>query len=139
MGSIMTVDCTRCGARTVLYEGSEYSHVCPPGSATSPPSGGLKFDNGKAPLTWIPMEALQAEAQVFRFGGNKYGRNNYKKGMQWTRLLDAALRHIYAYANGEDKDPESGISHLAHARCSLAMVLLYEAHKLGEDDRKEGT
>jgi len=86
-------------------------------------SGGTKHDSGKAPLSLIPRVALEAEAQVMGFGAKKYGRHNYKQGFEYSRLLDAALRHIHAFNDGEDNDPESGISHLAHARCCLSMLL----------------
>jgi len=103
-------------------------------------SGGTKHDSGKAPLSIIPRVALELEAQVFAFGAKKYARDNYKKGFAHTRLLDAALRHIYAHIDGEDTDPESGLPHLAHARCCLSMLL--ECQRLGTatDDRfkKEG-
>jgi hypothetical protein len=55
---------------------------------------GKKFDKGKAPLSWIPRTVIEQEAQVFAHGAEKYGRNNYKKGMDWSRVLDAALRHV---------------------------------------------
>ena len=68
---------------------------------------GVKFDTGKPPLGLIPRQALEAEAQVMAFGANKYGRDNWRGGMDWTRLSDAALRHITAFVDGEDVDPES--------------------------------
>lgn len=98
---------------------------------------GIKFDQGKPPLSWIPRTALEQEAQVFAYGGQKYGRNNFKKGMKWTRLIDASLRHIYAFNDGEDVDNETGLSHLSHARCNLAILLYYIEHGKGEDDRGE--
>lgn len=67
--------------------------------------------------------ALEAEARVLMFGDSKYGRDNWRKGLHYTRLLDAALRHIIAFADGEDLDPETGESHLAHAKCCMSMVM----------------
>ncbi len=98
-------------------------------------SSAIKHDKGKAPLSLIPFEALEAEALVMRFGAEKYGRDNWRGGMEWTRCIDAALRHIHAFANGEDSDPETGYSHLAHARCCLAFLLAYQVKELGTDDR----
>ena len=96
---------------------------------------GVKFDAGKPPLGLIPRQALEAEAQVMAFGANKYGRDNWRGGMDWTRLSDAALRHITAFVDGEDVDPETGLPHLAHARCCLAFLLAYSELELGRDDR----
>lgn len=98
-------------------------------------SGGTKHDAGKADLSLIPLAALQEEAAGFTFGAAKYGLHNYKQGLEATRLLSAALRHIYAVLQGEDSDPESGAHHLGHARCCLAMYL--ECLRLGtlQDNR----
>ena len=99
---------------------------------------GIKYDQGKAPLGMIPSVALIEEANVLAFGAEKYDRDNWRKGMKWSRLLDAALRHITAYNEGEANDEESGISHLAHARCCLGFLLHYAKHGTGEDDRPTG-
>lgn len=95
----------------------------------------IKADNGKSTLGMIPVEGLRHEAAAFAYGVKKYGRNNYKKGMEWSRCLDAALRHIYAFASKEDIDTESGNHHLGHARACLSMLLYYIDNKKGTDDR----
>lgn len=98
---------------------------------------GIKHDDGKAPMGLIPRAAIIAEAQVLAFGASKYSAWNWAKGMAWSRLIDAALRHIYAYADGETNDPESGLNHLAHARCCLGFLLDYvESHPELDDRRK---
>ena len=94
-----------------------------------------KFDKGKPPVGLIPRTAVLAEAEVLAFGAQKYARDNWRKGMDWTRLSDAALRHILAWVDGEDRDGETGISHLAHARCCLGFLLEYEKFDIGTDDR----
>lgn len=96
---------------------------------------GIKHDQGKAPISLIPVEAITGEAEVFAFGAQKYGRHNFRKGMDHSRVLDAALRHILAIVNGEDTDPESGKPHWAHARCCLAMYAFYQQRGVGNDDR----
>ena len=98
-------------------------------------SEGLKFDIGKVPLELLPVEALIEIAKVMAFGAEKYGRHNWRKGMAWSRLVGAILRHLFAWMLGEDKDPESGLSHLAHAGCDLLFLLTYELKELGTDDR----
>lgn len=95
----------------------------------------LKYDSGKPPLGLIPRSALVWEAAVMGFGASKYGRDNWRKGMEWSRLVDAALRHITAFNAGEDIDPESGLHHLGHARCCLAFLAEYVDKQLGTDDR----
>lgn len=98
-------------------------------------SEGKKYDQGKAPISLIPVEALIEQAKVFDFGAKKYGRHNFRLGMDHTRVLDAALRHILAIVNGEDNDPESGLPHYAHALCCLSMYGYFKANNVGKDDR----
>lgn len=93
------------------------------GWTTGAPTGGLKYDTGKPPMSLIDRHALEAIAQVLAFGANKYAAHNWRKGIQYSRLLDAALRHLYAFADGEDLDPESGLSHVAHAGCCIVFLL----------------
>ncbi len=101
----------------------------------TPNTGGRKDDTGKARVSLIPRAALEAEAAVMGFGAKKYATWQWKSGFAYSRLLDASLRHIIAFADGEDNDPESGLSHLAHARASLAMLLDQLKTGAGEDDR----
>lgn len=96
---------------------------------------GRKDDHGKPQLSILTIESLMAEARAFEYGAKKYSRNNYKQGMQWTRVLDAALRHINTFASGKDVDDESGLNHLWHAKACLAMLIYYYENKVGTDDR----
>jgi hypothetical protein len=63
------------------------------------------------------------------------GDHNWRKGMAWHRLFGAALRHLWAWYRGEKADPETGLSHLAHAACCVLFLLTYELKGLGTDDR----
>lgn len=96
---------------------------------------GNKSDTGKPMLSLTPYSALVEEAKVMMFGLEKYGRDNWRKGLEFTRLIDAALRHLHAFNEGENNDPESGISHLAHARCCLAFLIEFEKTHPELDDR----
>lgn len=95
----------------------------------------VKFDSGKPPMSLLSRTALEEIAKVLEFGAQKYGKNNYKTGMNWSRVLDAPLRHIYAFIDKEDNDPESGISHIAHACCSLMFLLEFIKTHPEFDDR----
>lgn len=94
-----------------------------------------KFDDNKPPLDLIPYSALELEARVLAFGAKKYDAHNWRQGMDWSRLIGAALRHVNAFNAGEDLDPESGLSHLGHARCCLGFLIEYQKKGLGTDDR----
>lgn len=99
-------------------------------------TGLVKNDKGKLSLSLLPLEPLEEVARVLEFGAAKYDRNNWKKGTNWTRLADSTLRHLFSWIKGEDKDPESGLSHLAHAACNLLFLLYYTEKKVGTDDRQ---
>ncbi len=86
-------------------------------------------------MSLISSVAIFKVAQVMTFGKKKYSANNWRGGIAYSRLLAAALRHTFSYLGGESKDPETGISHLAHACCCLFMVLEFEDTKPELDDR----
>jgi len=96
---------------------------------------GIKHDNQKVKLDLIPTEALNGLGAVLTFGHNKYGRANWANGIEFSRLLSAALRHIAAYNSGEDTDPESGLCHIDHAMCNLAFLSWMRANRADLDDR----
>jgi hypothetical protein len=72
---------------------------------------------------------------VLKFGADKYAEHNWRKGFAWSRPLAAAMRHLTAFNDGEDKDPESGLSHLAHAACCIMFLLEFEKTHKELDDR----
>jgi hypothetical protein len=98
-------------------------------------TGALKFDSGKPGMNLLSREALEQIALVMDFGKQKYDAHNWRKGFQWSRPLSAAMRHIMAFNDGEDKDPESGLSHLAHAACCIMFLLEFEKTHKDLDDR----
>lgn len=95
----------------------------------------VKFDQDKLPLHLLSTEAMNQIAAVLQFGAQKYAEHNWRKGFTWSRPLAAAMRHITAFNNGEDKDHESGLSHLAHAACCIMFLLEFEKTHKHLDDR----
>jgi hypothetical protein len=80
------------------------------------------YDDGKAPLANLPWAAVREMSMVQAYGHKKYGDfNNYKKGMEVSRNLSCALRHIAEYMEGHNQDAESGLNPLAHAMCRIAI------------------
>ena len=97
-------------------------------------TGGVKFDGDKPRMDLLDPYAIEQLSQVLTFGARKYAAHNWRKGLHKSRLIAAALRHLFAYLRGEDKDPETGLSHAAHAMC-CCMFLLGLAHRSELDDR----
>lgn len=99
------------------------------------PMAAIKNDSEKPDLSLIPRPAMEAIARALMFGEKKYHRYNYLKGMEYHRLVAAAMRHLTAWQDGETLDPESGLSHLDHATASLAMLIDMIAKGVGTDTR----
>lgn len=90
----------------------------------------------KAPLHLIPQTALVAASMAFLEGREKYGQFNWRvTGVRASVYQAALLRHMAAWFDGEDIDPDSGLSHLWKAIACLAILI--DASELGvlEDDR----
>lgn len=96
---------------------------------------GRKDDSGKVRLDLLPPEALTEIAKVLTFGAQKYAAHNWRGGFVWSRTIAALLRHFFAWMRGEDNDPETGLSHIAHVGCNVLFLLTFIITKTGIDDR----
>ena len=97
----------------------------------------MKHDVNKLPFELVPVKALTEIVKVLEFGKQKYHADNWRShnGFHWRRLIGALLRHSFAFSGGEDNDPETGLSHLAHAGCCIFFLLEHVLVGLGTDDR----
>lgn len=82
-----------------------------------------KDTKGKAKLRYVPYGALVEIAKVREFGTAKYGCPDGWKNVSHDDFVEAAMRHIGKYFNGEKLDNESGLDHISHALCSLALAV----------------
>lgn len=98
---------------------------------------GKKYDEGKPRTDLLPFKALTEVSKVLALGANQYGEWNWARGMNWSRLLGAALRHLFAWGGKENIDPDSGLSHIAHAATCCLFLLEYELRQQGKDNRHE--
>ncbi len=98
-------------------------------------SGGTKYDQEKPDFSLIDAEWLEEVAKVMTFGKKKYDAHNWRKGIALSRVLSAGLRHLWAVVRGEDNDPETGLSHLAHLSCCAMFGYWYLKHRRDLDDR----
>ena len=97
-----------------------------------------KYDDQKPPLGLIPPECLEDIAVVFGFGAEKYGVNNWRDDQHensWIRTYYSIKRHLNKWHSGEDIDPESGMSHLAHATTQLMILMTAQSEHPEVDDR----
>lgn len=96
---------------------------------------GARYNAGKTRYDLIPLSTLTDCADVFAYGANKYAAWNWSRGMKWSIPYACALRHLQAWYEGEDNDPESGLPHLGHVMCNLVMLAHFARHYPDLDDR----
>lgn len=90
----------------------------------------------KTPLGLIPSPAMEETAKAMKYGADRYGAYNWRKtGVCATTYVHAILRHLNAWRDGEDNDPESGITHIAHIAASCNILMDAAACGKLEDDR----
>ncbi len=98
-------------------------------------NAGKKSDDGKPRMDLLSTIAMTEIAKVLTFGAKKYDSHNWRKGIAYSRIYAAIQRHLSAWNDGYDKDPETNLSHLAHAGCGLMFLLEYEKRNQSFDDR----
>lgn len=136
--------CARCGAEMGPYRDNCRNCTCGmdgPGSVCghcAPTTGFVKHDAEKNRLELLPIRPLEEVGLAMTHGAKKYGAENYRKGAAWRRYVGAALRHLCAWARGEDMDAETGLSHLAHAGACILILRELQLDNLGTDDRIKG-
>ena len=94
------------------------------------------YGEAKPKMSDTPTIGLREMGKVFTGGAVKYGRFNWRDHkVSATVYYDAAQRHIMAWFNGEDIDPESGISHLAHVMACCNIILDAQEKNMLNDNR----
>ena len=86
-------------------------------------------EGNKIPGKDIPFED-RGKYKIF-----ENGDDNWRKGLSWKNTTGSLLRHIIAYRNGEDIDPELFTYHLANAGWNILTLLEYYHTHPELDDR----
>jgi hypothetical protein len=111
-----------------------YAGLRNPGTDTSNPKHNVGVT--KAPLSLNPPVASIHQSLAHYDGMLKYGPYNWRATPVNARIyLEAAMRHIASYLDGETTATDSGVHHLGHVMACAAIVL--DAESLGQliDDR----
>lgn len=93
----------------------------------------LRHNTGKTRWSLVNFNALKPLVQVLEFGATKYPVDNWKIGFDKRELLDSMQRHLAALIDGQDNDPESGLSHVGHIMCN---AMFYSFHFVMKEKRK---
>ena len=78
---------------------------------------------GKVPQSAVPRTVIAELGVAMMEGARKYGRHNYRiAGVRASVYFDALNRHMDAWWEGEDIDPDSGLSHITKAIATLTVL-----------------
>lgn len=87
---------------------------------------GIKQSIGKTRWSLLPFKALEHVVNVLNFGATtKYAANNWKEVTNKAAYLDACMRHLTKYVQGEELDSECKENHLACVVCN-ALFLIHD-------------
>jgi hypothetical protein len=101
----------------------------------TPKTDALRYNAGKIMLSLVPSSLVRYVGAVLTYGAEKYAPHNWRKGFPWSSITDSLERHLAAWKEGEEIDPESGLPHLAHVACNAAFLIEHFDAGLGVDDR----
>lgn len=95
---------------------------------------GLKYDYGKLRYDLVPTRPLEEVVKVYTWGATKYADHNWRRGISWSRIFGAIMRHCWAWFRGETYDQESGLHHMAHAAWNcMALIEFVTTHEELDD------
>lgn len=96
---------------------------------------GMRFNTGKVRFDLVPPDALKELAAIYTKGAEKYAARNWEKGLDWSECYGSLQRHANAWAEGEDRDQESGQPHMAHVAWNAMALLTFYLRDIGTDSR----
>lgn len=96
----------------------------------------LRFNEGKPKWSYVHFASLIPMVRVLMFGAEKYAPMNWQKGLDLREILESQQRHLAALMDGEENDPESGLSHMGHIQCN---AMFYNYHKMKQDEEHKNT
>lgn len=104
---------------------------------SSAPVEGTKHDSGKLRFDLIPTYPLEELARVYTIGAKKYDDHNWRKGILYSRIFAAMMRHAWAWWRGSVHDPEDGQHHLSSVAWCAFTLMWFERFRPGYDDRAD--
>jgi hypothetical protein len=121
---------------TVRYGLSNSSDVKMEEKKPEAPKEALRFNEGKTPYAYVPMDLLDGAAKVMQYGAAKYrDSENFRKGYSdLLSPLSSVMRHLVEvqrsiHTNDLDNtkgyllDKESGEAHIHHLLTSVMLLI----------------
>ena len=103
---------------------------------TDPITGGQKNSKPER-YDLLPSGALDEVARVYGVGSQKYETRNWERGYAYGLSIAALERHISLFKQGQDRDTETGLHHLAHAIFHCLALITFIEKQIGTDDRSK--
>lgn len=118
-------------------------------------TAGLRFNEGKIRYDLLPFDAIEALAQHYTIGAQKYADRNWEKGFAWMTCFASLMRHLALWLMGEDYDvgpngewgpyPDdaelnmkwTGSLHITCVMWNAAALTAFTLRKSGTDDRQK--
>lgn len=99
---------------------------------------GRKDDQGKTKYHLIPNWCLKTLAEHYTRGAVKYGDNNWRSGISFSRCYDAIQRHLSQWKSGKDKDTDDNDSYNLMAVVFWCFAIMFFTHheRIDLDDRE---
>ena len=123
------------GASQTLSDWKDYTIGSNMYSETSKKAEGRKDDSGKPEIEMVDPEFLEGLAKVLMFGKEKYARNNWRNGINISRLISSTYRHLGEINKNNTLDEESGLPHVYHLACCVMFLAWTLKNKPEMDDR----
>jgi hypothetical protein len=116
-----------------VYVDGKWVQVAPAAPSINPKE---RFGRAKPSMHFIPPAAIILESIVAALGAKKYGAFNWRtQPVNATTYTDAIFRHLSEYLDGDEVDPESKVTVLAHIRSCCAILIDAELNGVLIDDR----
>lgn len=100
-------------------------------------SQGIRHNQGKPQWSQIDFKALEPMVRVLEQGGERVGRDNWKKGLLVRETIESLLRHTFALLAGEDNDQESNQPHIGHILSNAMFISHMLQNRPDMDNRRE--
>lgn len=86
---------------------------------------GNKFDTGKPEPSLVYYSIIKYISEVRKYGVEKYGDPEDWRHLDnaESRYLNALLRHVFEYSEGNRIDPDSGLPILAHIAANVMFLI----------------
>lgn len=102
----------------------------------SNPKAARAAADGKLRLELVETALTHPLAHVLAHGADKYGVRNWRtQPIEARTYVGAMRRHLDAWADGQNDDPDSGEAHLVHLAACCMVVLDAAAHGTLTDNR----